>query len=55
MKKISKVQPYLYQNYLVLALDYQWIKKFNCIPSFIVKIDDKNKLHLISEQTLNLD
>ncbi len=54
MKHMQKVQPYLFQDYLVLALDSKWIEKFNCIPTFVVYINN-NKLHLETNEVAELD
>ena len=51
---IQKVQPYLFQDYLVLALDSKWIEKFNCIPTFVVYINN-NKLHLETNEVAEFD
>jgi hypothetical protein len=54
MKHMQKVQPYLFQDYLVLALDSKWIEQFNCIPTFVVYINN-NKLHLETNEVAELD
>ena len=51
---MQKVQPYLFQDYLVLALDSKWIEQFNCIPTFVVYINN-NKLHLETNEVAELD
>lgn len=54
MKNIQNIQPYLFQDYLVLALDSKWIEKFNCIPTFVVYINN-NKLHLETNEVAEFD
>ena len=55
--KMSKHQtkPYLFQDYLVLALSSQWIEKFNGIPTFDVKIDKEGRLHLVTNEVMELE
>jgi len=54
MKTTQRIKPYFFQNFLILAFDSQWIEKFNGVPTFIVTIDDENRLHLVSEKVLDL-
>ena len=54
MNSTKKIKPYLFQNYLVLALDSKWIEQFNCIPTFVVYINN-NKLHLETNEVIELD
>jgi hypothetical protein len=55
MNKIQKVKMYLFQNYLVLALDSQWIERFNGIPTFNVYLDKEGRLHLVTNEVSGLD
>ncbi len=55
MNKTQKVKPYLFQDYLVLALDLQWIEKFNGIPTFNVHLDKEGRLHLVTNEVAELD
>ncbi len=52
MKKISIISPYLFEGYLIIALDSEWIKAFGSMPTFTVSIDDNSKLHLISNEVI---
>ncbi len=55
MNKTQKIKPYLFQDYLVLALGSQWIERFNGIPTFNVYLDKEGRLHLITNEMSNLD
>lgn len=50
----QQTKPYLFQDYLILALSSQWIEKFNGIPTFDVKID-KGRLHLVTNEVMKLE
>jgi hypothetical protein len=50
MKK-TVVSPYLFEGYLIIALDSNWIKVFGSIPTFTVSIIN-SKLHLISNEVI---
>ena len=48
MKKIATVEPYLFENFLVLALDRGWIHVLDAkIPIFKVIIDEQSRLVLV--------
>lgn len=49
MKKIGKVSPYLFGDHLVIALSKDWINVFNGVPQFVVCLDEKNRLVIVSE------
>ena len=47
-KEITVVTPYLHENFLVMALDRQWVEVFwGTIPTFTVIIDEIGRLVLI--------
>ena len=52
MKKLATVVPMIYEGYLLIALHPNWIKLFQKIPTFLVKIDDHGRLHIISEERI---
>ena len=52
MKKIISITPYLFEGYLIIALDQKWIEKFGTIPTFVVHVDDSQHLHLISKEKI---
>ena len=54
MKKIGTVQPYLFEEQLILALTKDWINAFGCVPTFEVLIDDKKNLVLKSKMPLKI-
>ena len=55
MNQIQKVRPCIFQDYLILALSSQWIEKFNGIPTFDVKIDKEGRLHLVTNEVMELE
>lgn len=48
MKKLATITPFLYEGYLVIALHSDWIKLFKKIPTFVVHLDDKGFVHIVS-------
>lgn len=56
MKNEEKmIVPYLLEGYIVIALHPDWMKMFNGIPTFIVKISEDKRLHLISQEVIEND
>lgn len=53
LTKITEVNPYRYENSLIIALSGDWIEAFGKIPKFFVFIED-GELILKSEQCSNL-
>jgi len=47
MMKLSKIKPYLFENYLIIAFSKDWIDIFDEIPQFEVFIDKKKRLVLV--------
>ncbi len=45
------VVPYLFENFLILSLDDNWMDVFGQMPSFKVFVDKCGKLNMISEET----
>ncbi len=43
MKKII-ITPHLFENHLIISLSKDWIRQYDKIPQFTVKINSKNKL-----------
>ena len=52
MKKITKVDSYLFDNFVLIAFSKDWINLMNAIPQFDVLIDEDSKLHLVSKQVI---
>ncbi len=52
IKTVNKLTPYIFENYLIIALHQDWIKLFNKIPTFTVQIDEEQRLHLISDEKI---
>lgn len=53
LSKITEINPYRYENSLIIALSGDWIETFGKVPKFIVLIDD-GRLILQSEECSNL-
>ena len=53
LTKIAEVNPYRYENSLIIALSGDWIDAFGKIPKFFVFIED-GELILKSEQCSTL-
>lgn len=51
----TKITPYLLEGYLILSLSAEWIKLFNQIPSFSIFIDDSQKLHIVSQEVIQIE
>lgn len=49
-KLITKITPYLFEEYLIIPLHKKWIDVFQKIPEFEVKIDSNNRLVLQGPQ-----
>jgi len=49
MKKLSQIDPYLFENQLIIAISNEWISVFGRIPRFDVIFDDEGRLILQSE------
>lgn len=52
MKQITKLTPYLFENFLIIAMDSRWIEVFEKIPTFNVYIDDSQRLHIVSQEVI---
>lgn len=52
MKKIVEVTPYLYDGYLIIALHSDWVKLFKQIPTFLVHLDHKGRVNIISHEAI---
>ena len=52
MRKLTSITPYLFEEYLLIALHPDWMKLFQGIPTFVVTIGDDHKLHLISQEVI---
>ncbi len=52
MKKIGTVLSYLFENHIILSLSKDWITICKGLPEFEVRIDDQNRLQLISKQVI---
>jgi len=52
LKKLTSVSPYVFENFLIISLDLEWLKLFKKIPTFDVIIDHDGKLHLISKEMI---
>jgi len=50
--KPKSISPYLFEGYLIIALHPEWMKLFQGIPTFLVSIDDNQRLHLISKEAI---
>jgi len=47
MKTISKIKPYLFDNYLIIALSKDWIDVCKGIPEFSVILDNNQRICLV--------
>ena len=52
MEKAGKAKTTLFEGFLVLGLDKEWLDVFRELPEFEVQIDNKRKLHLISIKSI---
>ena len=52
MKRLSDITSYLFEDYIIISLTKDWITVFKGLPEFEVRIDDKDRLHLISKQVI---
>lgn len=52
MKKLISITPYIFENFLLLSLNYDWLNQFGSIPKFDVFIDKNKKLCIISTEML---
>ncbi len=52
MKKLATITPLLWNQTLVIALHSDWIKLFKQIPTFVVHLDQKGRLHIISHEAI---
>ena len=50
MKKLTSVSPYVFENFLIISLELEWLKHFKNMPTFDVIIDNEKKLHFISKE-----
>lgn len=44
---ITKITPYLFEEYLIIPLHKKWIDIYKTIPTFEVRIDRKGRLVLL--------
>jgi len=54
LKKIGIIQPYLFEDQLILAFSKDWINVFGKLPCFVVVIDEEGKIVLQSEPCDNI-
>ncbi len=52
MKKLQPIIPHVFENYLLISIDIEWLKIFKKIPTFEVSIDNEKRLHLISNEVI---
>ncbi len=52
MEKVGKAKTTLFEGFLVLGLDKDWLDVFGELPEFEVQIDNKRKLHLLSTKSI---
>jgi len=52
LKKLALISPYVFENFLIIALELEWLKLFKSMPTFDVIIDNEKKLHLISKEVI---
>jgi len=55
MKKLTSVSPYVFENFLIISLDLEWLKLYKTIPTFEIFIDEEGKLHMISKERIKND
>jgi len=55
MKKIQTIQPFEFEDKLILSLDRQFLKYFIKFPEFDVYIDSKNHLIIKSREQIRND
>lgn len=51
MKKLISIKPCMFENYLIISLNSNWINQFGKIPKFDVFIENK-KLCIVSVEEL---
>ncbi len=44
------ITPYMFEGFLIISLDSKWLESFGKVPTFVISIDKKNHLHLISKE-----
>lgn len=44
MKKIGEINPYLFEDFLVISIKKEWLNVWKKIPSFLVYADGKKFL-----------
>ncbi|PBO85839.1 MAG: hypothetical protein COA77_01365 [Thaumarchaeota archaeon] len=44
---ITKITPYLFEEYLIIPLHKDWINVYKTIPTFEVRIDKEGRLILL--------
>ena len=55
LKNKLVVEPYIFEGYLIIALNQEWLKLFNKLPTMIAYVEDY-KLHLVSQEEIqNVD
>lgn len=50
--KIGETKPFLYSEFLIIALHFGWIQKFNTIPTMGVFLDKQGHLCLVSKEVV---
>ncbi len=46
------ITPYLFEGFLVISLNPDWIKAFDGIPNFDVSVGKDKKLHIVSNKKI---
>lgn len=54
-KVLGTTKPHLFEDHLLLSFDIKWVEKIGNIPTFLVCIDEKKKLHLISKEKVQVE
>ncbi len=52
MTSIGTVKPLLFDQSLIISLSKDWLTNFSKIPEFDVKIDNKGRLCIISQEKI---
>jgi len=54
LRKIATITPYFLEGFLILGISQEWSSRFEGIPKFEVSIDNKNRMHFISKESVKL-